>query len=110
MTIAIKSQKEFEDTISSNEWVLVDFLASWCGPCKTMGPIIDEIAQERCDELLAAKVDVDQLGEIAAGFNIRGVPTLALLHHGKPVAQLVGVQPKSTLDKWISSQKNSIEA
>lgn len=108
MTKAIKSHKEFEETIMSNEWVLLDFLATWCGPCKSMAPIIDAIAYEQSDELLAAKIDVDQMGEVAAGFNIRGVPTLALLHNGKPLAQLVGAQPKSAIEKWIAKHKEAV--
>ncbi|MFK7862967.1 MAG: thioredoxin [Pseudohongiellaceae bacterium] len=107
MTLAIKSQQEFNEALASNEWVLVDFLASWCGPCKSMAPIFDAVAQEHSDDLLAAKVDVDEHGEIAAQFNIRGVPTLALLHKGKQVAQLVGAQPKSALEKWIGEHKEA---
>lgn len=108
MTHAFKTQKEFDEAVVANEWVLLDFWATWCGPCKSMGPVFDAIAQEQSADLFAAKIDVDKLSEVAAGFNIRGVPTLALLHNGKPVSQIVGAQPKSAIEKWIAQHKQSV--
>jgi thioredoxin len=86
----------------ANEWVLVDFFTTWCGPCKSMAPVFDAIAEEQGDDLFAAKVDVEKLSGIAASFNIRGLPTLGLPHNGKPVSWIVGAQPKSAIEKWIA--------
>lgn len=107
MTHAFKTQKDFDEAVVANEWVLLDFWATWCGPCKSMGPVFDAIAEGYGEELFAAKVDVDKLSEVAAGFNIRGVPTMALLHNGKPVSQIVGVQSKSAIEKWIAEHKQT---
>lgn len=104
MTTAVSTQTEFDAAVSNNEWVLLDFWATWCGPCKSMTPVFENIAEERADTLFAAKVDVDQAGELAAQFQIRGVPTLALLRNGKPISQIVGAQPKSAVDSWLDQQ------
>ncbi len=104
MTHTVLNQTEFETAVASNDWVLLDFWATWCGPCKSMGPVFEAIAEERAEDLFAAKVDVDKFGELAGNFNIRGVPTLSLLHRGEPVSQLVGAQPKSAIDNWLNEQ------
>ncbi len=104
MSATIDNQTVFDDALSSNEWVLIDFWATWCGPCKSMTPVFDAVAQERKQELFAAKVNVDEFGKLANSFAVRGVPTLSLLHRGRPVSQLVGAQPKSVVDSWLDEQ------
>ncbi len=76
---------------------LVDFWAEWCGPCKMLGPIIEEVAQEISDKAVVAKVDVDQAQQLAAQFNVRSIPAIFILKDGKVVDQFVGLQDKTTL-------------
>ncbi len=102
MTQQITQQSDFEQALATQEWLLLDFWATWCGPCKSMAPVFAAVAEERQAQLHAAKVDIDVFGELAMEFGIRSVPTLALLHQGKPVAQLVGAHPKSSVDAWLN--------
>ncbi|MEZ0227976.1 MAG: thioredoxin [Planctomycetota bacterium] len=81
--------------------VLVDFFATWCGPCRTVAPIIEEVARLRADRLRVAKVDIDQAGATAAKFGVTAVPTLVLLRGPKELARLEGGAPKHELLRWI---------
>ncbi len=77
--------------------VLVDFWAAWCGPCKMIAPILDEIARDPSTTSRIAKVDVDAEADLVSTYGIRSIPTLAIFRHGKIVDQLVGVQPKHVI-------------
>ncbi|WP_071058813.1 thioredoxin TrxA [Pelistega sp. MC2] len=91
------------DVLQSGKPVLVDYWAPWCGPCKMIAPLLDEVANELGDKVQVVKVDVEQHPEIAAKFGIRGIPTLMIFNEGKTVATKVGAVNKSDLTKFVES-------
>ena len=92
---------EFDDVINSNEPVLVDFWAEWCGPCKMIGPMVDEIAEEYAGRLKVAKVNIDHNQQTPRNYAVRGVPTLMLFKDGKVQATQVGALTRSQLTQFI---------
>ena len=92
------TEQNFEsEVIKSTSPVLVDFWAEWCGPCKMIGPIIEEIAAELQGKLKVGKVNVDNEGNLAAKFNIMSIPTLLVFKNGEVVNQITGAMPKAQL-------------
>jgi thioredoxin 2 len=81
--------------------VLVDFYADWCGPCKMMAPLLDDLARERAGEVLVGKLDTDRNPAMAVRFGIRGIPTLIAFHGGREVAREVGAVPKPGLEALL---------
>ncbi len=92
-----------EDVINSERPVLVDYWAEWCGPCKMIAPILDEIAEEYDGRVKVCKVDVDENQETAARFAVRGIPTLTLFKNGDAEAAKVGALDKSQLAAFLDS-------
>lgn len=102
MSVKHLSTSSFDDdVIKAAGPVLVDFWAEWCGPCKMIAPILDELAKDMGDKVQIAKLNVDEHGEIAQRFGIRGIPTLILFNHGEQVAQQVGAVSKSQLVQFL---------
>lgn len=98
------TEQDFDDIIQKSEApVLVDFWAEWCGPCRMLAPVIDELAAEYGEKVKIAKVNVDQQPNLAARFGIRSIPTLILFRGGEVAEQLVGMQPKETLKSKIDA-------
>ncbi|NBT34379.1 MAG: thioredoxin TrxA [Betaproteobacteria bacterium] len=91
------------DVMKSDLPVIVDFWAEWCGPCKMVAPILEEIGQEYAGRLIVAKLNVDENTAVPAKHGIRGIPTLILFKNGAVVAQKVGAAAKSQLTAWIDS-------
>ena len=94
MAVINLTNLNFEDEVMrSDKPVLIDFFATWCGPCSMVSPIVDEIAQERND-IKVCKVDVDEQGELAAAFGVSSIPTLVVFKNGKITAKQIGALPK----------------
>lgn len=85
------------DILGTSGTVLVDFWAEWCGPCKALGPTIDELATEFAGKVKIAKMNVDENPETPGNYRIRGIPTLLVFKNGEMVEQLVGAHPKQTI-------------
>ena len=94
--INIKKNNFQNEVLNSEKPVLLDFWAPWCGPCRMVGPIVDEIADERGD-IKVGKVNVDEQPELAAQFGVMSIPTLVVMKNGKIVNQVTGARPKAQI-------------
>jgi len=96
------SDAEFEAVVlNSSMPVVVDFWAEWCGPCKMLGPILEEVAAEMQDQVVVAKVNVDENPNSPGKYGVRSIPTLMMFKGGQLVSTKVGAHPKATLQSWI---------
>lgn len=92
-----------QDVMKSSKPVLVDFWAEWCGPCKQLSPILDELSKELGEKIDIRKVNIDENPETPSKFGVRGIPTLMIFSEGKVVDTKVGSIPKSSLQDWINA-------
>jgi thioredoxin 1 len=103
-TKAITDSSFHADVISADGPVLVDFWAEWCGPCKMIGPSLEEIAEELGGKVTIAKLNIDENPDAPAQYGVRGIPTMILFKNGQPAATKVGAAPKSQLKGWLEGE------
>jgi thioredoxin 1 len=96
-TVKVTDESFVDDVLTSETPVLVDFWATWCGPCKMVAPVLEEIASEYKGKLKIAKLDIDANPGTARDYQVMSIPTLILFQGGKPVKQIVGAKPKAAL-------------
>ena len=96
MSVLNVNKANFESVRASDKPVLLDFYAEWCGPCRMVSPIVDEIAKER-DDIVVGKINVDEEQELAAEFGVFSIPTLVVIKGGKVVNQVAGARPKAQI-------------
>ena len=98
------TQENYDEVLSSNKPILLDFWAEWCGPCKLIGPIIDEVSEDFSDTAIVGKINVDDSAELSSKHGIRNIPTLLFIKNGEVVDKHVGAASK----KEISDKLNSL--
>lgn len=99
--IVESGDSDFDAEVAGAKAVLVDFWAPWCGPCKMVAPVLEELASEWAGRLKVVKVNVDRAPDLARRYRVQGIPMLMLFHHGKSVATQVGAQPKPALQALL---------
>ncbi|ACL56615.1 MULTISPECIES: thioredoxin [Methylobacterium] len=102
-TVKVTDASFKQDVLEASEPVVVDFWAEWCGPCRAIGPALEEISSEMQGRVKIAKVNVDENPGIASEYGIRSIPTLMIFKDGKLASQKVGAAPKGDLSRWIQS-------
>jgi len=103
-TVTVTDASFADDVLASSSPVLVDFWASWCGPCKMIAPVLEELAAEKAGELTVAKLDVDANPSTAEAFQVVSIPTLLLFRDGKPVRRIVGAKGKAALLRELADE------
>lgn len=101
MTKSITSNTFNSDVLDNEKLVLVDFWAEWCGPCKQIGPALEELSSEMAGKVKIAKIDVDSNPNTAASMGVRGIPALFIFKDGEVISNRAGAAPKAALQSWI---------
>ncbi len=101
MSTSVTTSQFDSEVLGSNQPVIVDFWAPWCGPCHMVSPILDEIAEERSDELRVVKVNIDEEPELAQRYGVMSIPAMVLFKDGEPAAAAVGARPKRALEQAL---------
>ncbi|MEO5587910.1 MAG: thioredoxin [Novosphingobium sp.] len=102
-TKAVTDASFAADVLQSDKPVLVDFWAEWCGPCKMIGPALEEISEELASQVTIVKMDIMENTQIPSEIGVQSIPLMVLFKDGKPVAQKLGAAPKSQLKGWLES-------
>ena len=106
-TVAITDDSFQTDVLNADKPVLVDFWAEWCGPCKMIGPSLEEIADELGDQVTIAKLNIDEHPDAPAKYGVRGIPTMILFKGGAPAATKIGAEPKGRIKAWLEGELGS---
>ncbi len=102
MTVNHATDAEFENkVINADGLILVDFWAEWCGPCKQIAPVLDELSEEYAGKLSIVKIDIDENPEAPTTYGVRSIPTMILFQDGQATATKIGAAPKSQIKDWI---------
>ena len=104
--IPINATQWDEKVLNSDIPVLVDFWAEWCGPCRMVGPIVEQLAQSLKGKVKVSKLNVDQNQDIAEKYNIQSIPSLVLFKNGNEIARIVGFSPKEKYEKFVNNALN----
>lgn len=102
MAQAITDQS-FDQLLAQGKPMVVDFWATWCGPCKKVGPYIEELAEQYADQAIIGKVDVDENDDLAVRFGVRNIPTILFIKDGQVVDKQIGAAPKNTLEEKLKA-------
>jgi thioredoxin 1 len=103
--IVTLTQENFQaEVLNSQQPILVDFWAEWCGPCRMIAPALEEIAAELGDKVTVAKINIDENPETPGKYGVRGIPTMLLFKNGEAVAQKVGAAPRSSIQQWLEGE------
>jgi thioredoxin 1 len=103
-TVAVTDESFATDVLNAKGPVLVDFWAEWCGPCKMIGPSLEEISEELGEKVTIAKINIDDNPDTPGKYGVRGIPMLILFKDGAPAATKVGAAPKSALKGWLEGE------
>jgi thioredoxin 1 len=100
--VTVTDESFADEVLGSDKPVLVDFWATWCGPCKQVAPVLEEIASTHAEKITVAKMDIDKNAKTAREYKIMSIPTMIVFSGGKPVKQIVGARPKAALLKELA--------
>ena len=98
------NEQKFKELVESGKTIIIDFYADWCGPCRALGPILEEL-QEEYKDIIFCKVNVDEEENLAIGFRIQSIPNIVMIKNGKMVSNSLGLKPKNLLIEWIENNK-----